>query len=162
MKCGGAAYHPVLSNSPNPISWEFCHHGRDVTDGSDDQLWSEFGCKVVFAEKWNKPKEWLKMKRLKKREMPPSSNILQPFPVLTTATQLLIYPAAVKTRDSAVNHDRCPNTMRPLAFGDEAGKYKRCCSLSAIITSVTTSDRPVFVEVKDYLAHKSFRQRCLL
>ena len=59
----------------------------------------------------------------------PTTNILHPFSVLMTATQLLnAYPtAAVKTLESAVNHDQCSNTMKPLAFGDEAGKYKRCC-----------------------------------
>ena len=61
-----------------------------------------------------------------------------------------------------MNHDRCPNSMKPLAFGDEAGKYKRCCSLLAVITS----GFPVFVEVKDEayycIARKSCRQRYLL
>ena len=74
-------------------------------------------------------------------------NILHPFSVLMTATQLLnAYPAAaVKTLESAVNHDQCSNTMKPLAFGDEAGKYKSCCS-SLVITPATTLHFPVFVE----------------
>ena len=69
-----------------------------------------------------------------------------------TATQPLnAYPAAaaVKTLETAVNHDQCSNTMKPLlAFADEAGKYKRCCS-SLAITPPTTSDFPVFVEEKE-------------
>ena len=69
-----------------------------------------------------------------------------------TATQPLnAYPAAaaVKTLETAaVNHDQYSNTMKPLAFADEAGKYKRCCS-SLAITPATTSDFPVFVEEKE-------------
>ena len=60
MKCGGAAYHPVLSNSPNPISWEFCHRGREVTDdqmiSSDQNLAARLfspRSEISFDEIWN-------------------------------------------------------------------------------------------------------------
>ena len=167
MKC--APYHPVLSNPPNPISREFCHHGRCngwIRWSVLIRIWLQ-GCFCLEMKStltigvFNR----FNMRRQKKREMPPTTNILHPFSVLTTGTQLLIRQhwkhysaAAVKTLESAVNHDRCSNTMKPLAFGDQAaGKYKRCCSSLAIITFATTSGFPIFVQVKDeayYIACK--------
>ena len=58
------------------------------------------------------------------------------FSVLTTMRrpQLLdVYSAAVKTLESAVNHDWCPKYYEDLpTLGDSATKYKRCHPALAI------------------------------
>ena len=51
----------------------------------------------------------------KNTEIPSSTKNSPPFSVLTTMRRPLLldaYSAAVKTLESAVNHDWCPNTMK--------------------------------------------------